>query len=157
MYFFFFAGSQYYYVRLRDYVHYSPSLLQDVNCVGDEDMLLNCIYSKLSSSQSLHRYYSYHSIAAVLCQGSTTQSNNPNECIFGEVRLANQSNNVEGRVEICTEGTWVSVCDSYWGIEETHAFCKQLLGHPVKGMYNLSIQVSSEERKIPIKVAKALL
>ena len=126
-----FAGSQYYYVGLRDDTHYSPSLLYDVNCVGDEDMLLNCIYSKLSSSQSLHRYYS---IAAVLCQGSANQSNNPNECISGEVRLGNSSSNIEGRVEICTEGMWVSVCDRNWGIEETRAFCKQLLGHPAKGI-----------------------
>ena len=76
----------------------------------------------------------YTSIAAVLCQGSANQSNNPNECISGEVRLANSSNNVEGRVEICTEGMWVSVCDSYWGIRVTRVFCKQLLGHHAKGM-----------------------
>ena len=76
----------------------------------------------------------YTSIAAVLCQGSANQSNNPNECISGEVRLANSSNNVEGRVEICTEGMWVSVCDRYWRIRETRVFCKQLLGHHAKSM-----------------------
>ena len=133
-----FAGSQYYYVGLRNNVHYSPSSLYGVNCVGDEDMLLNCVYSRLSSSQLLRPPYS---IAAVLCQGSATQSNNPNECISGEVRLANSSNNIEGRVEICTERMWVSVCDRYWGMKETRAFCKQLLGHPAKGIVYPYIQV----------------
>ena len=125
------TGSQYYYVNRRDDAHYSPFLLQNVNCVGDEDILLNCTYSEASLSRSLRRYYF---IAAVLCQGNANQSNNPNECISGDVRLANSSNNIEGRVEICTEGMWVSVCDRYWGTVETYIFCKQLLGHPAKGM-----------------------
>ena len=144
-----FAGSQYYDVGLRDDTHYSPSLLQDVNCVGDEDMLLNCTHRKVSLSQSLRRYYS---IKAVLCQGSTNQSNNPNECISGVVRLGNSSNNIEGRVEICTEGMWVSVCDRYWGIVETRAFCKQLLGNPAKGIvypYKLLVKRESIQLNLP--------
>ena len=99
-------GSQYYYVRRRDDAHYSPYLLQDVNCVGDEDTLFNCTYNELSLQWSL---YGYTSIAAVLCQGSPNQSNNPNECISGEIRLANSSsNNIEGRVELCTELVFVT-------------------------------------------------
>ena len=124
-------GSQYYDVRRRYDAHYSPHWLRYVNCVGSEDTLFNCTYTKASLVESL--YYLHASIAAVLCQGSAHQSNFPNKCISGEVRLANSSNNIEGRVEICTEGMWVSVCDRYWGRVETHLFCKQLLGHPVKG------------------------
>ena len=121
------TGSQYYLVRRKYDAHSSPYLLQSVNCVGDEDTLFNCAYREVSLQQSLRGYIS---IAAVLCQRST----NSNRCISGEVRLANSSNNVEGRVEICTEGMWVSVCDGNWGRFETHLFCKQLLGHPAKGM-----------------------
>ena len=124
------TGSQYYVVRRRSDAYYSPNLLQYVNCVGDEDTLFNCTYREVRSSQSTHNY----PIAAVLCQGSANQSNNSNACISGEVRLANSSNNVEGRVEICTKGIWFSVCDGYWGRFETHLFCRQLLGHPAKGM-----------------------
>ena len=123
-------GSQYYHVNQRFDAYYSPHLLRNVNCVGDEDTLFNCTYDELPLQWSLH---GYTFIAAVLCQGSANQSNNPKECISGEVRLANSSNNIEGRVEICTEGMWVSVCDKYWGIEETRAFCKQLLSRPAKG------------------------
>ena len=101
-----------------------------MNCIGDEATIFKCTYREASSSQSTRDY----SIAAVLCQGSANQSNNSNECISGEVRLANSSNNVEGRVEICTEGIWVSVCSRNWGRVETRLFCEQLLGHPAKGM-----------------------
>ena len=121
------TGSQYYDVHRRYVAHYSPYLLQSVNCVGDEDTLFNCAYRKVPSSQSTRDY----PLAAVLCQGSANQSN---ECISGDVRLANSSNNIEGRVEICTEGMWVSVYDSYWRKAETRLFCKQLLGHSAKGM-----------------------
>ena len=100
-----------------------------MNCVGNEDTLFNCTFSSSLSTRD-------YPIAAVLCQGSANQSNNPNECISGDVRLANSSNNIEGRVEICTDGMWASVCDRNWGIVETHLFCKQLLGHPAKGMNN---------------------
>ena len=131
MYFLLITGSQYYYVNRRYDAHYSPHLLTYVNCVGDEDTLFNCTYTKLSLQRSLQ---DYTSIAAVLCQGSANQSNNSNECTSGEVRLANSSNNIEGRVEVCTEKIWVSVCDSYWGRFETRLFCKQLLGHTAKGM-----------------------
>ena len=124
------TGSQYYDHGRYD-AYYSPHLLQSVNCVGNEDTLFNCTYREVPLQWSLH---GYTLIEAVLCQGSTNQSNNSNECIYGEVRLANSSNNTEGRVEICTEGMWVSVCDRHWGIKETHHFCKQLLVHPVKGM-----------------------
>ena len=129
------TGSHYYYVNRKYDAYYSPNLLRYVNCVGDEDTLFNCTYSEVSS-WSTHPPYS---IAAVLCQGSANQSNNSNECISGEVRLANSSNNIEGRVEICTEGMWVSVCDRNWGTTETRIFCKQLLGHPAKGMNSLFI------------------
>ena len=125
------TGSQYYFVHQKYDAHYSPHWLQSVNCVGDEDTLFNCIYREVSLQQALR---GYTSIAAVLCQRSTNQSNNSNRCISGEFRLANSSNNIEGRVEICTEGIWVSVCDRNWRRFETRLFCEQLLGPTAKGI-----------------------
>ena len=90
------TGSQYYQVDLQYYdAYYSPYLIQYVNCVGDEDTLFNCTYYReLLLEMSL---YGHTSVAAVLCQGSANQSNNSNECISGEVRLANSSNREEWR------------------------------------------------------------
>ena len=107
-------------------------------CNGNEVTLLNCRYfRRLSLSQSSGTSalnYRTYSAAAVTCQGNSSQPNH-DECTSGDVRLANSSNNnMEGRVEICTSGTWVSVCDQYWGIYETQVFCKQLLGYPIPGI-----------------------
>ena len=119
-------------------VHNSPYLLHHVYCSGNEDWLLNCSYRRMYPLESLqfvhYIYFDYISSPSVLCQGSINQSDTLNECISGEIRLANTSNNVEGRVMICAEGTWVNVCGGEWRKVETYLFCKQLLGHPAEGM-----------------------
>ena len=47
-------------------------------------------------------------------------------CNTGDVRLTGGSNEYEGRVEICMNGVWGSVCDSGWGDTDAYAVCKQL-------------------------------
>ena len=32
----------------------------------------------------------------------------------------------EGRVEMCDEGEWKSICDRKWGDEEAEVVCRQL-------------------------------
>ena len=47
-------------------------------------------------------------------------------CTTGDVRLTGGSNEYEGRVEICTNGAWGSVCDSGWDDTDAYAVCRQL-------------------------------
>ena len=47
-------------------------------------------------------------------------------CSNGDLRLTDGSTKYEGRVEICTNGVWGSICDSGWGDKEAYAVCKQL-------------------------------
>ena len=47
------------------------------------------------------------------------------QCTEGDVRLRDGTD-MEGRVEICTEGVWGTVCDSNLGFEFAQVVCKQL-------------------------------
>ena len=35
-------------------------------------------------------------------------------------------NKFEGRVEVCQDGQWKTVCNSEWGNEEAQVVCRQL-------------------------------
>ena len=47
-------------------------------------------------------------------------------CSDGEIRLEGANFNTEGRVQICFNNTWGTVCDSSWGVEEAVVVCRQL-------------------------------
>ena len=47
-------------------------------------------------------------------------------CTEGEIRLAMGSNYTEGRVEICSQNEWGTVCDHMWGVNDATVVCRQL-------------------------------
>ena len=47
-------------------------------------------------------------------------------CTDRAVRLMNGSVSDEGRVEICVNGEWGSVCDNGWDPHEAQVVCRQL-------------------------------
>ena len=47
-------------------------------------------------------------------------------CTEGEVRLAGGANYTEGRVEICLNNQWGTICSSNWNNSESVVVCKQL-------------------------------
>ena len=50
------------------------------------------------------------------------------ECSDYDVRLAGGSSNTEGRVELCLNGEWGTVCDNYWDARDARVICR-LLGY----------------------------
>ena len=51
-------------------------------------------------------------------------------CTNGAVRLMNGSTSDEGRVEVCVNGEWGTVCDSGWDRREAEVVCRQLGYNP---------------------------
>ena len=54
-------------------------------------------------------------------------------CEDGEIRLAGGSIRTQGRVEICLNDEWGTVCDQMWDASDAAVVCRQL-GYAFNGM-----------------------
>ena len=114
-----------------------PILFTYLNCDGTESRLPDCSYS-------FYNFGARHTDdAGVRCQRATTTSTLPSlstcyffmnfllvraDCANGDIRLVNGTTLYEGRVEICYDGVWGSVCDSTssWDYSGAAIVCLQL-------------------------------
>ncbi|XP_011409192.2 PREDICTED: neurotrypsin-like [Amphimedon queenslandica] len=98
-----------------------PTRVYGVNCTGSERELFDCPVHLLPPGSS----YSSCSQndAGVICQGSQTMYSN---CTNGDVRLRDGATLNQGRVEICVNNAWGTVCDDGWGELNGNVVCMQL-------------------------------
>ena len=66
-------------------------------------------------------------------------------CANGDIRLSGGVNDTEGRVEVCYNATWGTVCDNMWGPINADVACRQL-GFSSTGMSQVIIIKKPTER-----------
>ena len=87
--------------------------MDNVQCTGNEGFLVNCTYSSTHNCR--------HSEDAGVTCGVQPECNNT------DIRLVGGSNAKEGRVEVCVNEYWGTICDGiFWTIYDAAVVCKQL-------------------------------
>ena len=84
--------------------------LSNAQCLGNESRLIDCRANELGVHHCSHT-----EDAGVRCLTCTT----------GTVRLRG-GNATSGRVEICNNAVWGTVCDDLWDTQDAQVVCRQL-------------------------------
>lgn len=92
--------------------------LDNVQCTGNESKLIDCPASAIDTHNCSHS-----SDAGVRCA----------VCFQGAIRLQGGTA-TQGRVEVCNNNIWGTVCDDRWDNTDAQVACRQL-GLPFSGEF----------------------
>ncbi len=107
--------------------------MTDVFCDGSEDRLTDCAHRDAASTECTH-----NQDASVICTGTLcccccccccllgVSPPAGMMCVDGDVRLAGGRFPSEGRVEICIDQNFGTVCDDGWDTPDAQVVCRQL-------------------------------
>ena len=108
--------------------------MDNVHCASSDTQLLQCSSSPILQVSSS---CGHDDDAGVGCEGkivtvidsSKTDIRNllhTAPCTYGQLRLVGGSIPNEGRVEICINNVWGTICDDDWGVSDATVVCRQL-------------------------------
>ena len=100
--------------------------MSHLNCSGSEELLLQCNQRAcyVTSCTDSGR-------AGIICERKNLLSfylaiaNLTAVCTNGSIRLGNGAE-LRGRVEVCYNGSWVTICSHKWTMQEATVICSQL-------------------------------
>ena len=92
-----------------------PPIIGTPFCRGTESKPSDCSGFSGSASCTLSN------VVGVVCQVSANES-----CRDGSVRLVDGNSEHEGRLEVCADNIWSTVCDDNFGFNEARVVCLQL-------------------------------
>ena len=82
-------------------------------------------------------------ITIIYCAIKIDKQTNGTDCKDGDIRLVGGSTKYEGRVEVCINRVWGTICGTYWSTRDSNIVCKQLghmeLGIDMINSYNIII------------------
>ena len=99
-----------------------PIWLDNVECIGTELRLIDCPAAPLGNN-----FCSHFEDVGVACPI-------PDNCTQGAIRLQGGTA-IQGRVEVCNNNIWGTVCDDFFGAPDAQVACRQL-GLPSGGNCN---------------------
>ena len=118
--------------------------LKPIECWGNEAFLSDCFtdYNQHGS------FYCQSEILGVRCLSGRYRSllvssvillllisTAPSMCIDDTVQLVGSDRDDEGRVEVCQNGEWGTVCNNGWDTNDARVVCRQL-GLPTECAYD---------------------
>jgi len=93
-----------------------PILLDNVGCTGSQNRLIDCTHSTHTSDCN------HSEDAGVRCFSPPSTG-----CTHGDIRLVGTgSSSTQGRVEVCVNSRWGTVCDDSWSTFDARVTCRQL-------------------------------
>ena len=113
----------------QDTSELTNSLIKNVSCSGRESTLSECTVHEGDCLTQCPRNIGLKCFGKHTVVYSTLMSMfviEPTGCGEGAVRLDGGDIEQEGRVEVCVNGVWGSICDYGWDKTDAHVICKQL-------------------------------
>ena len=95
-------------------------MLESVDCNGTEPDAASCPTSPLGQV-TYPACHESNRAAGIECRLP------PGRCLPGQVRLADGPGYYEGRLEVCTENHWQSVCEEGFDTADAFSVCSQRL------------------------------